>query len=109
MAFWNKPKAPATDWETKFKQAVADLAERSEELNAAKWQIEHLESTFNQRLADAVQEYEADALAMRRKRQRDVDQKAEKRNNAAKPVARFTKPIPEPKPAEKAPAKKAAR
>lgn len=63
------------------------------------------EQRRNEKLATEIAALKPDAEAMRRKRQRDVDQKAEKRKNAAKPVARFSKPIPEPKPA----AKKGAR
>lgn len=68
------------DLEAKFKKAVKDIAAQADE-------IANLKSTFNQRLADAVQDYQADAEAMRAKRKRDRDLKAEKAKAAAAPKA----------------------
>lgn len=65
---------------TKFNQSVKDIAAQADE-------IANLKSTFNQRLADAVQDYQADAEAMRAKRKRDRDLKAEKAKAAAAPKA----------------------
>lgn len=55
-------------WEAKFKLAATDLAKQAEELNDAKLHIDHLGITFNQRLADAIQDYQADALLWRKAR-----------------------------------------
>lgn len=77
------------DWQAKhnsllgkFKKAVSDLAAQADELNDAKLHIDHLGITFNQRLADAVQDYADDALAMRKKRQADRDRIQAKRDAA---------------------------
>lgn len=67
----------------RFKRAATDLAAQSVKAADLAAEVEHLRATFNQRLADAVQDYEADALAMRRKRQMDRDRAAGKRGKSA--------------------------
>jgi hypothetical protein len=56
----------------RFKKAVTDLAE-------ARCSLEDERASFNQRLADAIQDYEADALKWRASLKRSRDRKAAKK------------------------------
>lgn len=68
--------------EAKFKLAATDLAKQADELNDAKLHIDHLGITFLQSLADAVQDYQADALKWRNSLKRSRDRKAAKQGTA---------------------------
>lgn len=68
----------------KFKRAATDLAKQAEELNEAKLHIDHLGITFNQRLADAVQDYQGDAQKWRNSLKRSRDRKAAKNRGGGK-------------------------
>jgi Skp family chaperone for outer membrane proteins len=65
------------EWEAKFKTAIGNLAVASTDLA-------DLRATFNQRLADAVQDYQADAQKWRDSLKRSRDRKAAKKTAPAR-------------------------
>ena len=67
----------ATDWEAKFKTAIGNLAVASTDLA-------DLRATFNQRVADAVQDYQTDDQKWRNSLKRSRDRKAAKNRGGGK-------------------------
>lgn len=93
------------DWEAKFKRAATDLAAQAEEregfqrqyrkdilekailrnrVETAESEIDELKGCFNQRLADAVQDYQGDAQKWRNSLKRSRDRKAAKNRGGGK-------------------------
>lgn len=59
------------DLEAKFKKAVKDIARLTEDVRQAEGAADALKADFNQRLADAVQDYQVDAQKWRDRAERD--------------------------------------
>ncbi len=98
------PSEPAIDWEAKFKVAAKDLADASFKIEALETEkaallkevegnadtivdlgaeVDALKADFNQRLADAVQDYQVDAEKFRAKAKADSNRAKNKRRDAA--------------------------
>lgn len=102
----------------KFRDQVRDTCARAEKAEALASDLTRQRDEAVDKYTDLASKYDAvveenialrpDAEAMRAKRRRGAEQKVAKRKSAAKPVSKFTKPIPEPKPVS-AKVKKGAR